>query len=203
MIRHFAWFHATAGHWIGEWRGRVPAPALPAGVIGEARLALLNAWQQKIQRAISPDGSPYAADAQAWNLDAWDNCAAGAAVCLDVTIYLWPVGDFQWARFDGVDRVLAFPEARDYLQIAANTLQLDVNSRSGRPIRSTAQKAVIDITGSPLAALHGRLFGRLIKRDGVIRVEGLELPIQGALEAHGGDLLRREGYRLNEADRVR
>ena len=108
VSRHFAWFRVDTGGWIGEWAGQVPAPRIQPSLVGNARIAVLNEWTQQIQRGITPFGSAYQTDAKAWNLDAWDDCPPGGAVCLDVTLYHWPVGDFQWACFDGVDRVTDF-----------------------------------------------------------------------------------------------
>ena len=166
--RHFAWFRVDDGGWIGEWRGTVPAPVVPPAVIGDSRLMLLNTWTQQTQRGITPWASAYPTIAQAWNLDAWDDCPPGGAVCLDVTLYNWPVGDFQWACFDGVDRVLDFRELRTYLEITPQTAMLDASVRSPRQVFSTPQKLVADVTGTPLAPYVGHIYGRFARRDGRI-----------------------------------
>lgn len=169
--RHFAWFRQETGQWLGEWAGQVPAPVLPPSVIGDARLLLLNEWTQQTQSRITPTGSPYAMTAQAWDLDAWDDCPAGGAVCLDVTLYLRPVGDFFWAVFDGVDRLLDFRETRTFVQMSTETLCLDASVRSDRPVRSTAAKRVADVTGTPFEPWADRLRGSFVKRDGRIVFE--------------------------------
>lgn len=166
--RHLAWFRVDDGFWLGEWAGRVPAPMVPPSVIGDARLMLLNEWVQQTQRLITPSGSPYEMRSQVWDRDAWDDCPAGGAVCLDVTLYGWPVGDFYWSVFDGVDRLLDFREMRAFLQLSTETLWLDANVRSPRPIRSTPAKVIGDVTGTPLAPWIGRLHGQFVKRDGRI-----------------------------------
>lgn len=177
--RHFAWFRAETGAWIGEWRGRVPAPAIPPVAIGHARQMLLNDWTQQTQRLITPTRSPYEMQSQAWDLDAWDDCPAGGAVCLDVTMYGWPVGDFAWAIFDGVDRLLDFRQMRTCLQVTPATVTLDAVARSPRPIRSTADKLIGDITGTSLEPFADHLFGRFVRRQGRIVFEpsaGARLP---------------------------
>lgn len=169
--RHFAWFRQEDGRWIGEWQGRVPAPVVPPSLTGEARLMVLNEWLQQVQRGITPFASAYATSAQAWDLDAWDDCPPGGAVCLDVTMYNWPVGDFSWSVFDGVDRLLDFREMRTYLQLTPATATLDASLHSPRPVRSMPQKLVADVTGTPLAPWIDQLHGRLVRRDGRIVFE--------------------------------
>lgn len=173
--RHFAWFNIETGAWIGEWAGRVPAPTIPVGITGTARIELLNAWVQRTQRAITPGGSCYHTVATVWNLDAWDDCPMGGAVCLDVTMYRWPVGDFFWSVFDGVDRIIDFRESRAFLQLSTDTLRLDASVRSARPVRSTRTRQIGDITGTPLEPWMDRLFGQFAKRDGRLVFEPLAL----------------------------
>ena len=167
-LRHLAWYGVETGAYIGEWQGHVPAPLVPPTLIGEARMMLLNEWTQQMQARITPSGSPYPMTAQAWDLDAWDDCPDGGAVCLDVTMYNWPVGDFVWSVFDGVDRLLDFREMRAYLELTPATATLDVSLHSPRPVRATPQKLVADVTGTPLEPWIDRLHGRLARRDGRI-----------------------------------
>lgn len=169
--RHLAWFNTETGGWIGEWMGHLPAPVVPSTVTEEGRLQMLNAWLQDAQRLITPAGSPYAVTAQLWDLDAWDDCPDGAAVCLDTTRYGWPVGDFQWAVFDGWDRLLDFREMRAYLELTPATAMLDASVHGPRPVRSTPEKIVADVTGTPLEPWVDQLHGRLIRRDGRIVFE--------------------------------
>ncbi len=166
--RHFAWFRLDGGRWLGEWAGHVPATVMPIGLIGNARLHVLNEWLQHVQRGISPCASRYEMRAQSWDVDGWENCPSGGAVCLDVTLYGWPVGDFRWAIFDGVDRFLDFRDMRTYLELSASTIQIDVTARSARPIRSTDTKRIADITGTVFESWIDRLRGQFIKRDGRI-----------------------------------
>lgn len=169
--RHLAWFNVETGAWIGEWLGRVPSPIVPPSMIGDARTMVLNEWQQQTQRLITPAGSPYQMQDQAWDLDAWDDCPPGGAVCLDVTMYNWPVGDFRWAVFDGVDRLLDFREMRAYLELTPATAMLDASVHSPRPVRSTPDKLVADLTGTPLEPWIDHLHGQLVRRDGQIVFE--------------------------------
>ena len=171
MDRHFAWFRMQDGQWIGEWTGHVPSPTVPASLIGDARLMLLNEWTQQTQRGITPFASAYETTAQAWDLDAWDDCPPGGAVCLDVTMYNWPVGDFVWAVFDGVDRLGDFREMRTYLQLTPATAMIDAVAKSPRPIRDKPTKLIADITGTSLEPFAERLMGRLVRRDGRIVFE--------------------------------
>lgn len=166
VLRHFAWFTVDTGAWIGEWAGRLPTPVVPPALSGEARRLLLETWQHQAQSAITPAGAPYPTAAAVWDLDAWDTCPSGGAVCLDVTLYGWPVGDFRWAIFDSVDRLLDFRDQRTYVQVTPARAALDVVARSARPIRSTPEKLVIDLTGTSLEPLAGDLFGPLVRRDG-------------------------------------
>ena len=78
------------------------------------------------------------------------------------------MGDFQWAVFDGVDRLLDFREMRAYLQLTPATATLDASVRSPRPVRSTPQKLVADVTGTPLEPWIDHLHGRPARRDGGI-----------------------------------
>ena len=174
VLRHLAWFNVETGGWIGEWQGAVPAPVIPPALIGDARLMLLNEWLQQVQRGITPFASAYPPTAQAWDLDAWDDCPPGGAVCLDVTMYNWPVGDFYWAVFDGVDRLLDFREMRAWLELTPATAILDASVRSPRQVRSMPQKLVADVTGTPLEPWIDQLHGRLVRRDGRIVFEPFE-----------------------------
>lgn len=177
--RHLAWFNVHSGAWIGEWCGHVPSPHCPPSLIGEARRAVLQTWLQQLQRFITPGGAPYPTTASCWHITAWDECPAGGAVCLDVTMYRWPVGDFRWAVFDGIDRILDYREMRSYLQVTPATAQIDVNATSPRPIRSTSTKMVADITGTSLEPFVGQLFGQLMRQNGRLRfhpAQGFQLP---------------------------
>lgn len=176
--RHLAWFDTATGGWLGEWDGALPVPVVPATLTGDARMQVMNAWLQRVQGAITPSGSPYVVEAQAWDLAAWDACADGAAVCLDVSLYGWPVGDFRWACFDQVDGLVDFREWRVYLEVQRQTARLDVNLRSPRQVSSTPERVIVDVTGTPLAPHVGRLFGRFERRDGRIMF----------LPDHGGSL---------------
>tara|TARA_R110002110_G_scaffold167960_9_gene369123 strand:- start:572 stop:1192 length:621 start_codon:yes stop_codon:yes gene_type:complete len=166
-MRHFAWFHLDDGHWLGEWRGTVPSPPVRLlSKVGDARILGMNAWLQETQRMITPFASPYVVIDEMWDEAAWDTCEKGSAVCLDVTHLGWPVGDHYWHRWDAIDQALESPVQRLHLQVDRATRRLDVNQTSSRPIRSTAAKAMLDITDTPLAPFHGNLLGPVVRQDG-------------------------------------
>ena len=165
-MRHFAWF-SLDGHWLGEWCGTVPSPPVRLlAQVGDARTLGLNAWLQEIQRMITPFASPYPADDEMWNESAWDTCEEGHAVCLDVTHIGWPVGDHYWHHWNALDQTLESPVNRLHLQVDRATRRLDANQTSSRPIRSTMDKAMLDVTGTPLAPFHGSLLGPVVRQDG-------------------------------------
>lgn len=178
-FRHLAWFLLETGQCLGEWSGRLPFPTVPiAG--GEARTLALNAWLHEAQRLITPNGSPYPMTAQAWNLKAWDACLPGEAVCLDVTQYQWPVGDFVWSVFDGVDRLLDLRDMRIFLQVVPQTGIIDCYGESGRPMRDTPTKLIADVTGTEFEPWAQQILGgRFVRRDGRIVFdprEGSQIP---------------------------
>ena len=164
--RHLAWLRVETGAWIGEWSGSLPFPVVPPFLVGDARMVLMNEWLHRAQRGITPYGSPHPVSEEAWDRDAWEDCPPGGAVCLDVTMYGWPVGDFRWSCFDGTDRVVDFRDVRTYLEVSTETAQLDINLRSARQCLPTPTKLIADVTGTPMADLFGRLHGQLVRRDG-------------------------------------
>lgn len=165
-LRHLAWFHLD-GHWLGEWRGRVPSPPVHLlAQMGEGRAIGLNAWLQETQHLITPLGSPYPVEAHLWDEAAWDACEEGSAVCLDVTHLGWPVGDQYWHRWNALDQTIESPVNRLHIQVDRATRRLDANQTSSRPIRSSAAKAMLDVTDTPLAPFHGDLLGPVVRRDG-------------------------------------
>lgn len=85
---------------------------------------------------------------------------------LDVTRFNWPVGDFQWSRFDIVDSALLVEEPHHFIQLERATSRIDAGSTSARPIRDSAKKAILEITGTPLEAIRDSLFGAVVRRDG-------------------------------------
>ena len=115
---------------------------------------------------ITPFASPYVVNDEMWDEAAWDACDTGSAVCLDVTHLGWPVGDHYWHRWDAIDQALESPVQRLHLQVDRATRRLDANQTSSRPIRSTAAKAMLDITDSALAPFHGHLLGPVVRREG-------------------------------------
>ena len=162
IIRHLAWFRLEDGQFLGEWRGEIaPPPGHLLMQVGESRAMGLNAWLHEIQRLISPTGSPYACVEHAWDQGAWDDCPAGGAVCLDVTKFGWPVGDQRCHVWDTVEAGIDYPYMREFIQIDRESRQIDANQSSSRSIRSSPEKAMLDITGTALAPFHRALTGTL------------------------------------------
>lgn len=162
-----AWFRLEDGQWIGEWQGVVPSPPLSLlAQRGDAREMGMNAWLHDTQRLITPSGSPYDVQAQCWDHDAWEDCPSGGAVCVDVTRFQWPVGDQSFHRWNTMDGGIEYPDTRQYIQVDRNSQHIDANQVSSRPIRSTAQKAILDITGTALAPFHGLLTGHFTNKHG-------------------------------------
>jgi hypothetical protein len=140
MYRHFAFF--KKGAYSREWEGQVPEQDIPDSLIGESRQQALNAWATEISHPQQGE------------------------IGLDVTHFGYPFGDFCWMTFDEVDRRLEWRIMHRYIQIDRSTWKIDANNESPRPVRSTPDKLVIDITGTVLEPYYGSLFGQLVKRDG-------------------------------------
>ena len=161
---HLVWFRRTTGQWIGEWKGLVPEPDIDPTIIGDERLRLMNAWQQRIQSTLGPRCLP---GEQEWNLDEWDACPSGGAVCLDVTRFGWPIGDHAWHRWDDPHRMLDWGDEHTFIEIRTDTMEIVANQRSHRPIRDAVPgQHVVDITHTQWARFYGRIFGRFIWREG-------------------------------------
>lgn len=165
-VRHLAWFRVDSGAWLGEWIGRIPAPQIPPHLIGDARLMLLNEWQQQVQRYITPSGSPYEVREQRWDLDEWDACPNGGAACIDVTMYAYPLGDFRLARFDAISRTVDFPEQHAFLQLDTPTASIDAAGRSARQVLSKPGRLVADVAGTMFEPVVELLRGNVAKKDG-------------------------------------
>lgn len=163
--RHFAFFRHDTGEYVREWKGSVPEPAIDLRLTGDAREQALIAWATEVS-----GGRP-------------------GEIGLDVTPFGYPVGDFCWMHFDVIDRCLDWPVAHKFIQIDRATLQIDVNHASPRPVRSTPERLVIDITGTSLEPYHGHIFGRVVRREDGWALEPLRdpaivpVPTQRALEA--------------------
>src|SRR3990167_9149155 len=166
IYRHFAWFHRHTGLWLAEWAGDVPAHLVPPELIGDDRLRDLNIWQQKIVAQIKL--GRYPASAELCHAERWDACGPGEAVCLDVTQFGWPIGDHVWHGWNDTDRRIDWQESsmHVFIEVDRSTLRVVANQRSHRPIRdAVVGQHVIDITGTPLAAYHGQIWGRFVWRE--------------------------------------
>jgi len=169
--RHFAFFRQDDGTCTREWSGPVPEPEIDPLLVGDARLAALNAWQQ----TVAP--------------------AEPGEVGLDVTFIGWPVGDFCYCVFDAVGRRLEWGPERYYIEINTTTLEIVANTQSHRPIRDAVPgQHVIDITGTCLEPYHGRIFGTVVRRgdtwglDPVRDTDVIPATVQRQLEAARLDL---------------
>ena len=157
VARHFAWFHRGTGAWLAEWAGEVPAPTIPVTAVGDLRHRLLNRWQQTIAAQLAD----YPMVDALVHTDRWAACGAGEAVCLDVTPFQWPVGDHLWHVWDDAARALDWGPSHLFLEAETDTGRILANTASHRPIRAPEGRMILDITGTPLAAQHGHLFGTL------------------------------------------
>jgi hypothetical protein len=167
MTRHIAWFRLEDGQWLGEWRGRLPPP--PAHLlthVGDTRKIGLNAWLQDAQRMITPSGSPYETHEHCWDLAAWDDCPTGGAVCVDVTKFNWPLGDQYFHEWNTLDAGIEYPDERKYIQVDRASRAIDANQSSSRFVRPSAEKSILDITGTTLESFHGSLHGKLTFEHG-------------------------------------
>src|SRR6185436_16907011 len=113
---------------------------------------------------------------------AWQDRVSGREpheICLDVTQFDYPVGDFCWMVFRPYDAtesgkrgLLDWPDVHTFIQIERATMRLICYWDSPRPVRSCAARVVIDITGTPLEAHyreHGPVFGNFVVRaDGTV-----------------------------------
>lgn len=164
---HLAWFNVGNGRWIGEWAGYAQSPERIQRLFGERRLHALDQWVHHIQRRITPYGSEwYTVDAE-WDVDRYDACPVGGAVCLDVTRFGWPVGDHIWHRWDDLHRLLDWPDSSGhrFIEIDVRTLRVEAQQHSHRPLRDAVPgQKVFDITGTPLERAWGGIHGRFVQR---------------------------------------
>lgn len=107
------------------------------------------------------------------DLTAWQDRVSGREpneVCLDVTSFDYPVGDFCWMIFRPFDQtqpgqrgLLDWPDCRTFAEISP-TLRLCAYVQSPRPVRPSAgHPIIVDVTGTWLEAYyaaHGPLFGQ-------------------------------------------
>jgi hypothetical protein len=140
-VRHFAYYSQADGSYVREVQLPGVPPAWIAALPGALRDYAFSRWSHR--RASPRPGE----------------------VALDVTQFDYPVGDFCWSvlRFgDGDDGkpLLDFPTEHTFLQLVRVTGSVRAWWRSPRPVRSTEELWVLDVTGTALEALYGT-FGAL------------------------------------------
>ena len=166
---HVVWFLrrqmlGTTGQWIGEWAGYAPTPS--DAILkrqGDARLRALDRWTQQVQRQITPYGAAWPTVDSAWNIDTYEACPQGGAVCLDVTRFGWPVGDHVWHRWDDVRQALDWPDSSGhrFIEIDLRSLRVVAQQHSHRPVRDAVPgQKVFDITGTMFEHAWGGIHGR-------------------------------------------
>jgi hypothetical protein len=151
VILHLAWFHRDEGHWLGEWRGHVTPPTVPVTVSGDARTLVLSTWLHDLQRLVTAmmlDGQAPGTLEEAWHLAAWRACPPGGAVCLDVTVFAWPVGDQVWNRWSDYDRRLDWGRPHTLVGVDLARPILGGWVHTTRPVQPVAGRAIVDITGT-------------------------------------------------------
>jgi hypothetical protein len=161
VYRHFAFFD-VAGRWTREWAGPVPAPDLDESGARDVRTAALIAWATRV-------APPHPGEQG-----------------LDVTPCGYPVGDFVWARWNSVDRILDFPVMHRFVLIDRESGWIAANHESGRPVRGNDRHVVVDITGTALEDDFGCIFGRLRRHRSRWILDG-----RSPLPASQGDVLVR------------
>ena len=161
MRRHFAFFNQHDGSYSREWADDVPAPDVPAHVNGPVRLALIDQWTTHVSQPRPGE------------------------IGLDVTQYEYPyhsigLGDFAWSTLDVVDRRLDFKTPHFWIEGDVVQRTLVANTQSPRQILSHGTRLLLDVTGTPLQAHHGQLFGG-VSRDGdylVFQLSGRSEPLR-------------------------
>ena len=155
--RHFAFFRQRTGEYIREWKGPVPEPNIDPLLVGDAREIALNQWVTDVSQPQPGE------------------------IGLDVTQFDYPVGDFCWMVFRQPEWLLDWPVMHRFIQIDRATMTINVNNESHRPVRSTPNKLVIDITGTAMEPYYGAIFGTLVVREGRWWLE----PIEADMDVHG------------------
>lgn len=165
MTTHIAWFHRNEGHWVGEWKGRVPIPEFTSRMTGDERERVRNEWL----KGVIANLGDYECEAQEWDEEAWNAAEPGSLVALEVSAFGWPVGDQRWnfwnESFHGVD--WDERSVHRFIEVDVKTRRVVANSESHRPIRpSSWTRVVIDITNHPIVAHFGQIWGSFENVDG-------------------------------------
>lgn len=156
---HLAWFQRQPSRWLGEWAGYLPHPGREVLTDEDTR----HHWLTVCAGHIGPGGAAYATDEDQWDVEAWEACPPGGAVCVNVTAQGWPVGDYCYHRWDELQQDVVLGPMRQYIEVRTDTLDVVANQASPRPLRDAVSgQRVFDITGSPLAAFHGHIWGRFV-----------------------------------------
>ena len=143
---HFAYYRQRDGAYLYERLIPVAVPMRLALLPADRRPHVFNRWANRVARP------------------RWGE------VAIDVSRFDYPIGDFVWSvlRFGaGIEGrpLLDFPEERTFVQIEKQTGQLVAWTKAPRPVRSTADRWVIDVTGLAWEAAYG-VFGRFVETGG-------------------------------------
>lgn len=176
LYRHVVYFaqggtSTHGGDWLREATGWVEAPAIQDTVFGDARIRRMNLWATRV---FAP---------------------ASGEVCLDVTDVDtgddYQVGDFVWARFDAVGRRVVWPEPHVFLQFTPDGRAKAV-ARSARPVYSTTDTLVYDVTGTVFAPVAQSVLGLRLSLDRLALA-----PMRHPCEEEGALIVRRDRVRVH------
>lgn len=135
MYRHFAFFRQDTGEYIREIEIDAAMPYINPRLSKEIRQHILDSWATEISEPKENE------------------------IGLDVTQFDYPLGDFCWMVFDPVSRMLDWPNMHTFIEINRKTGMIFANVQSPRPVRSTENTLIIDITGTPFEQYYGKIFG--------------------------------------------
>lgn len=135
-MRHFAYYRQDDGAYLAEQLAPVNVPAEFAALPESVRALAIDRWANAIA------------------------CPAPGVVALDVTRFDYPLGDFCWSvlRFgDGENGrpLLDWPHMHTFVQLDRFDARIVAWNQSPRPVRSTADRLILDVTGTAWAAAYG------------------------------------------------
>jgi hypothetical protein len=171
VLRHLLWKHRTNQDYLGEWKGLVPPPEISPRLIGDARKVALNDWLDWVIRnfdaclLIDED----------WDLDKWNACPNGMAVCLDVTDFNWPIGDHIWHTWNDTSHALDWPQMHYFFEVKEldkDHLQIVSKQETHRPLRDAVEgQQCFHISDTPLEPFRHQLAGTFVRKNGVWQLD--------------------------------